>query len=49
MKVIYNTCFADPWVKVAKELKEKHGFEPVYWIGYEDDDSEKLVPAFSPM
>jgi len=48
MKVIYNTCFADPWLEVAKELKKKHGFEPVYWIGYEDDDSKKLVPRTFP-
>ncbi len=48
MKVIYNTCFVDPWLKVAKELKEKYGFEPVYWIGYEIDNSENLVPAAFP-
>ena len=48
MKVIYNTCFIDPWLKVAKELKEKYGFEPVYWIGYEIDNSESLVPAAFP-
>ncbi|MCU0615236.1 MAG: hypothetical protein MUD09_09195 [Desulfobacterales bacterium] len=48
MKVIYNTCFADPWVKVAQKLKKEHGFEPVYWIGYEHDDSKKLVPKAFP-
>jgi len=48
MKVIYNTCFADPWLKVASQLEQKHGLEPVYWIGYEIDDSEKLVPAVFP-
>ena len=48
MKVIYNKCFADPWVKVAQKLQQEHGYEPVYWIGYSHDDSEKLVPnAFS--
>jgi hypothetical protein len=47
-RVIYNTCFADPWLKVAKVLEEKHGFEPVYWIGYGIDDSEKQVPALFP-
>jgi hypothetical protein len=47
-KVIYNTCFADPWLQVAKVLEEEHGFEPVYWIGYEMDDSEKLIPASFP-
>lgn len=48
MRVIYNKCFADPWVKVAQKLQQMHGYEPVYWIGYSHDDSEKLVPnAFS--
>lgn len=48
MRVIYNTCFADPWFKVAVALKEKYGFEPIYWIGYSDDDSEKLISAAFP-
>jgi hypothetical protein len=48
MRVIYITCFADPWLKVAKVLQEKYGFVPVYWIGYEDDNSEKLVPKAFP-
>ncbi len=48
MRVIYNTCFADPWLKVAKKLKDEHGFEPVYWNGYEDDNSKKLVSESFP-
>jgi hypothetical protein len=48
MRIIYNACFADPWLKVAKELKEKYDFEPVYWIGFKDDDSANLVPAVFP-
>jgi len=48
MRVIYSTCMADPWVKVAQKLKHEHGYEPVYWIGYEDDESKKLVPAAFP-
>jgi len=48
MKVIYSKCFADPWVKVAQKLQQEHGFEPVYWIGYNHDDSKNLVSnAFS--
>ena len=43
MRAIYNCSFADPWLKVAEELKAKYGVEPVYWIGYADDDSERLV------
>lgn len=44
MNVIYNTCYADPWIQVAKKLLEDHKYEPVYWIGYEDDDSAGIVP-----
>ena len=43
MKILYNTCFADPWLKVATVLHDKYNFEPVYWIGYEDDNSEELI------
>lgn len=48
MRVIYNTCFADPWIKVAEALKEKHGITPVYWNGYDDDNSEQLVNDIFP-
>ena len=48
MRVIYFTCFADPWVKVALKLKEEHDYEPVYWVGYEDDDSENIIPKTFP-
>lgn len=48
MRVIYNTCFSDPWVKVAKKLKDEHSFEPVYWFGYPNDNSEKLIPKVFP-
>lgn len=43
MKVIYNTCFADPWIQVAQKLKKEYNYNPVYWIGYNDDNSELLV------
>lgn len=43
MRVIYNTCFADPWVEVAKKLQKDHGYEPIYWNGYHDDNSKILV------
>jgi len=42
MKVIYNTCYADPWLKVAQKLKDEHGWVPVYWNGYEDDDIKNI-------
>lgn len=51
MKVIYNTCYADPWLKVAQKLKKEHGWEPVYWNGYRDhdaDNSKTLVPEAFP-
>jgi hypothetical protein len=33
---------------VAKKLKQQYGYEPVYWIGYEDDNSKNIVPTFFP-
>lgn len=48
MKVIYDTCFADPWLKVAQKLRQEHGFEPVCWNGYPDDNSKTLVPNAFP-
>lgn len=43
MKVLYNTCFADPWIEVAKILEEKHNFIPMHWIGNQFDNSDRLV------
>jgi hypothetical protein len=48
MKVIYDICVADPWVQVAQKLQREHGYEPVYWNGYPDDDSRKKVAAAFP-
>ncbi len=48
MKVIYNTCVADPWIQVAKKMRDEHGWEPVYWNGYHDDGSRSLVPEAFP-
>ncbi|MBN1472288.1 MAG: hypothetical protein JW925_10945 [Syntrophaceae bacterium] len=48
MNALYITCFADPWIKVAQALREKHGLQPVFWIGYEDDDSVTQVPESFP-
>jgi hypothetical protein len=48
MRVLYSTCFADPWVRVAQKLKEEHGYEPVYWIGLWDDNSKALVSKTFP-
>jgi hypothetical protein len=47
-RVLYNTSNADPFIKVAQKLQKEHGLEPVYWIGFNYDHSEELVPkAFS--
>ena len=48
MRVLYNTCFADPWIQIVKELKEKHGLIPIHWIGNQFDNSDKLVPEAFP-
>ncbi len=48
MKVLYNTCFADPWIKVAKTLKENHGLIPMNWIGFQYDNSEIIVKEAFP-
>ena len=47
-RVLYNTSNADPFVKVALKLQLEHGFTPVYWIGFNYDHSEELVPAAFP-
>jgi len=48
MKALYNCSFADPWVEVAKILKDKYNIQPVYWIGHDDDNSRELVPSVFP-
>ena len=48
MNVIYNNCFADPWVEVAKVLKAEFDLRPAYWTGYADDDSKKIIPEAFP-
>lgn len=47
-RVLYNTSNADPFIKVAQKLQKEHGFEPVYWIGFNYDHSEELVPQAFP-
>jgi hypothetical protein len=48
MNIIYNTCNSDPWIIVANELLSKYNIKPVYWIGYDDDNSEELVKQYFP-
>ena len=47
-RVLYNTSNADPFIKVAQKLQEENGLEPVYWIGFNYDHSEELVPKAFP-
>jgi len=48
MNALYNCAFADPWLDVANVLKNEHGIDPVYWIGYDDDNSKELIPEKFP-
>lgn len=38
-RVLYNTCAIDPWINVAKKLKNQNGWEPVYWVEYTFDNA----------
>lgn len=44
-KVIYLTCWSEPWIKVAEKLMVDHEMYPVYWTGYNDDNSKELVKS----
>lgn len=46
--VLYNTSIADPFVKVAERLQKENGYEPVYWIGFNYDHSDEIVPKTFP-
>ena len=46
-KVIYINCFLDPWVKVAEKMMTERGFEPVYWVGYKEEQGTKEIIAKS--
>lgn len=48
MKAIYITCHANPWVSVIKKIEREYAVLPVYWVGYADDDSNKIVPEQFP-
>lgn len=48
MQVLYNTCWVNPWLKVAGELHKTHDLKPVYWIGYDDNDAGKIIPDAFP-
>lgn len=38
-RVLYNTCAIDPWLNVAKKLKEQNNWVPVYWVEYTFDNA----------
>lgn len=44
MKAIYITCWTDPWIKVIGKLQEVYHIKPLYWVGYVEDDSKRMVP-----
>lgn len=45
----YINCMANPWIKVALELKENCEINPVYWNGFApNDDSDVLVAKYFP-
>jgi len=48
MRVLYNTCIADPWAKVAKKMQLEYGYEPVYWVGHDYDDSKNIIENLFP-
>ena len=46
LKIIYCACLADPWVQVARKLREEQGYEPVYWNGFRAGDAKTILRAF---
>lgn len=48
MNVLYYNCYADPWINVAHKLQQTNNYKPVYWVGYEDDNSDDLIPINFP-
>ena len=42
-RVLYNTCLVDPWLTVAKKLKTRDNWVPVYWVGFNYDSSKSLI------
>lgn len=47
--VIYINCWVEPWIEVAKTLKDQYGYNPVWWIGYsKEDNSHNLIPQNFP-
>lgn len=48
MNVLYNTSIADPFVQVAQKLQKENGLDPVYWIGFDYDHSDEIVPLTFP-
>jgi len=48
MRALYNTLWSDPWLKISEKLLAEKTIQPVYWIGFYDDDSEINVPQKHP-
>ncbi|MBN2435948.1 MAG: hypothetical protein JXK07_11850 [Spirochaetes bacterium] len=45
MNALYSCCTVDPWLDVARILKDKYNIEPVYWIGKDNDHSREIIPS----
>lgn len=41
MKALYCCCIVNPWLEVAKKLKQKN-IIPKYWIGWNDDNEGRI-------
>lgn len=41
MNVLYCCCITEPWLDVAKRLKEEN-YQPKYWIGWNDDNEGRI-------
>lgn len=47
--VIYINCWVEPWMEVAKTLRDQYGYKPTWWIGYsKEDGSDTLIPQNFP-
>jgi len=48
MNALYCCCVLDPWIDVAKILIDKFNIEPVYWIGWNENNESNQCHEFFP-
>lgn len=46
MRVVYATSELDEWIELAKEMQEKKGWQPIYWVT--TPKNEKLIEKSFP-